>query len=122
MLFKFIVDIIRKMPSDIIDFEVVDGLKIKLTSGSSECSLNCLDSSEYPQIDLEEHKTPIYINSMLFKSIVSQTAFAISTLVAFLFTLKVYLPSCNSSLLFSVTTGAIIISSGNITRTPPLIF
>ena len=52
---KFIVDIIRKMPSDIIDFEVVDGLKIKLTSGSSECSLNCLDSSEYPQIDLEEH-------------------------------------------------------------------
>ena len=36
---KFIVDIIRKMPSDIIDFEVVDGLKIKLTSGSSECSL-----------------------------------------------------------------------------------
>ena len=76
---KFIVDIIRKMPSDIIDFEVVDGLKIKLTSGSSECSLNCLDSSEYPQIDLEEHKTPIYINSMLFKSIVSQTAFAIST-------------------------------------------
>ena len=30
---KFIVDIIRKMPSDIIDFEVVDGLKIKLTSG-----------------------------------------------------------------------------------------
>ena len=60
---KFIVDIIRKMPSDIIDFEVVDGLKIKLTSGSSECSLNCLDSSEYPQIDLEEHKTPIYINN-----------------------------------------------------------
>ena len=76
---KFIVDIIRKMPSDIIDFEVVDGLKIKLTSGTSECSLNCLDSSEYPIIDLETHKVPIMINSMLFKSIVSQTAFAIST-------------------------------------------
>ena len=42
------------------------------------------------------------------------TACAICTLVAFLFTLKVYLPSCNSSLLFSVTTGAIIISSANI--------
>lgn len=76
---KFIVDIIRKMPSDIIDFEVVDGLKIKLISGTSECSLNCLDSSEYPIIDLETHKVPIMINSMLFKSIVSQTAFAIST-------------------------------------------
>ena len=64
----------------ITGFDLLDGLKIKLTSGSSECSLNCLDSSEYPQIDLEEHKTPIYINSMLFKSIVSQTAFAISTI------------------------------------------
>ena len=27
---KFIVDIIRKMPSDIINFEVLDGLKIKI--------------------------------------------------------------------------------------------
>lgn len=75
---KFIVDIIRKMPSDIIDFEVVDGLKIKLTSGNSECSLNCLDSLDYPQIDLEMHKNPIMLNSMLFKKIISETAFAIS--------------------------------------------
>ena len=76
---KFIVDIIRKMPSDIIDFEVVDGLKIRLVSGNSECSLNCLDSSDYPQIALDEHKNPIIINSSLFKKIISQTAFAIST-------------------------------------------
>ena len=75
---KFIVDIIRKMPSDIIDFEVVDGLKIKISSGTSEYNLNCLDPSEYPQIKLDEHKNPIIINSMLFKSIISQTAFAIS--------------------------------------------
>ena len=75
---KFIVDIIRKMPSDIIDFEVVDGLKIKISSGTSEYNLNGLDPSEYPQIKLDEHKNPIIINSMLFKTIISQTAFAIS--------------------------------------------
>lgn len=76
---KFIVDIIRKMPSDIIEFEVIDGLKIKISSGSSEYNLNCLDSSEYPQVKLEEHKNPIIINSMTFKKTISQTAFAIST-------------------------------------------
>ena len=51
---KFIVDIIRKMP-------------------------DCLDSSEYPAIKLDEHKNPIIINSDLFKTIISQTVFAIST-------------------------------------------
>lgn len=76
---KFIVDIIRKMPEDLINFEVVDGLKIKISSGASEYNLNCLDSSEYPAIKLDEHKNPIIINSDLFKTIISQTVFAIST-------------------------------------------
>lgn len=76
---RFIVDIIRKMPSDDINFEVVDGFKIRIASGASEYNLNCLDSSEYPTIKLEEHKNPIKINSGLFKTIISQTAFAIST-------------------------------------------
>ena len=64
---KFIVDIIRKMPSDIIDFEVLDGFKIKISSGSSEYNLNCLDPSEYPQVRLEEHKNPIYLKGTVFK-------------------------------------------------------
>ena len=67
---KFIVDIIRKMPEDLINFEVVDGLKIKISSGASEYNLNCLDSSEYPAIKLDEHKNPIIINSDLFKTII----------------------------------------------------
>jgi len=76
---KFIVDIIRKMPSDIIDFEVLDGFKIKISSGSSEYNLNCLDPSEYPQVRLEEHKNPIYLKGTVFKELVAQTAFAISS-------------------------------------------
>ena len=75
---KFIVDIIRKMPLDIINFEVLDGFKIKITSGSSEYNLNCFDPSEYPFVNLEEHKNPIIINSNIFKKIISQTVFAIS--------------------------------------------
>ena len=74
-----IVDIIRNMPMDQINFEVYDGLKISITSGNSKYNLNCYDPSEYPSIKIEEHKNPVIINSNLFRKIISQTVFAIST-------------------------------------------
>ena len=76
---KFIVDIIRKMPLDLINFEVLDGFKIRISAGSSEYNLNCFDPSEYPSVKLEEHKNPIILNSNVFKNIISQTVFAISS-------------------------------------------
>ena len=74
-----LVDIIRNMPDDLIEFEVLEGLKIIIKSGNSKYNLNCFDPSEYPHIKVEEHKNPIIINSNVFKSIISQTVFAIST-------------------------------------------
>ncbi len=76
---KFILDIIRKMPSDIINFEVIDGLKIKIYTDNNQYNLNCLDYKEYPSLKLEESKTPLVIKSSIFKEIINQTSFAIST-------------------------------------------
>ncbi len=76
---KYILDIIRKMPSDLINFELMDGLKIKISSDNSQYDLNCLDPKEYPSLKLEESKNPITIKGNTFKNIISQTAFAIST-------------------------------------------
>lgn len=76
---KYIVDIIRKMPSNLIHFEIVDGLKIKIYTENSQYNLNCLDPKDYPSVKLEEHKNPIILKSDVFKTIISQTAFAIST-------------------------------------------
>lgn len=76
---KYILDIIRKMPSDVINFELIDGLKIKISSDNSQYDLNCLDPKEYPSLKLEEVERPIIIKGNVFKSIISQTAFAIST-------------------------------------------
>ena len=75
---KYILDIIRKMPGDLINFELVEGLKINIYSENSQYSLNCLNPKEYPQIRLEENKNPLIIQSDIFKTIVSQTSFAIS--------------------------------------------
>ena len=75
---KYIIEIIRKMPSDVINFEVVDGLKIKIFTDNNQYNLNCLDYKEYPTLTLEESKTPLIIRSNIFKSIINQTSFAIS--------------------------------------------
>ncbi len=76
---KYILDIIRKLPSDLINFDLMDGLKIKISSDNSQYDLNCLDPKEYPSIKLEEVDKPIIIKGNTFKTIISQTAFAIST-------------------------------------------
>lgn len=76
---RYILDIIRKMPSDSINFELMDGLKIKISSDNSQYDLNCLDPKEYPSLKLEERENPIIIGGNIFKSIISQTSFAIST-------------------------------------------
>lgn len=76
---KYILDIVRKMPSDIINFEVIDGFKIKIYTDNNQYNLNCLDINDYPDVKLETSKEPIYLNGDVFKSIINQTVFAISS-------------------------------------------
>ena len=75
---KYIIDIVRKLPSDEINIEVVDGLKIRIYTENSQYSLNCLNKEDYPQINLETTKNPIILNSDILKTTIRQTIFAIS--------------------------------------------
>ena len=75
---KYILDIVRKMPSDVINFEVIDGLKIKIYTDNNQYNLNCLDINDYPDVKLELSKEPITIKGDIFKTIINQTVFAIS--------------------------------------------
>ncbi len=75
---KYILDIVRKMPSDTINFKVIDGLKIKIYTDNNQYNLNCLDINDYPDVKLEESKEPITIAGDIFKTIINQTVFAIS--------------------------------------------
>ena len=75
---KYIIDIIRKLPSDLINIEVIDGLKIRIFTETSQYNLNCLNSEDYPQILLEESNNPIIINSDILKNLIKQTIFAVS--------------------------------------------
>ena len=76
---KYLLDIIKKMPSDIINFEVQDGFKIKIYSNDNQFNLNCLDPIDFPIIKIEESKDPIELEAEELKNIINQTSFAIST-------------------------------------------
>jgi DNA polymerase III subunit beta len=76
---KYILDIIRKMPSDIIDFEVEDDLKIKISTPSNEYKLNCYNPDDYPNIVLESSKEFFGLKANILKEIVNQTSYAMST-------------------------------------------
>lgn len=75
---KYLNEIVRKLPDEIINIEVIDGLKVMITSKNSEFNLNCLKVEDYPQIRLEYQKDPVRLKGSLFKTIIKQTVFAIS--------------------------------------------
>jgi len=75
---KYILDIVRKLPEEYINIEVIDELKILIYTENSEFNLNGISDTEYPNIGLEESKKKIDISAGTLKSITSQTAFAAS--------------------------------------------
>ena len=75
---KYILDIVRKLPDQYINVEVIDELKILIYIENSEFNLNGISESEYPNVGLEESKKKININAGVLKSIVNQTAFSTS--------------------------------------------
>lgn len=76
---KYILEIIRKMPSDIINFETIDNTKIRIFTDNNEYNLNGYDINDYPHISLDESKEPITIKADTLKSIINETSYAVST-------------------------------------------
>lgn len=76
---KFIIEIIRNLPGDMINFEVIDGLKICIYTENDQYNLNCLDANDYPNMKIDEHKDPILLKGEILKALINQTVFAIST-------------------------------------------
>lgn len=76
---RYIYEIIRKLPGEMIKIEEVMDNKIDITTANSNFSLNCNEVSEFPILDLQESSNPFLITKKVFKNIIRQTAFASST-------------------------------------------
>ena len=75
---KYILDIVKKLPDEYVNIEVIDELKILIYAGNSEFNLNGINKREYPNISLENSKNYVKINNKNFKTIINQTVFATS--------------------------------------------
>lgn len=76
---KYIYEIIKKLPDELINLEEVIDSKLYITTTNSSFTLNCSNVSEFPDLELEFNQNPITLNQKLFKTIINQTAFATST-------------------------------------------
>lgn len=76
---KYILDIVRKIPSEVINIEIIDGFKTLINSTNSSFNLNGIDPSEFPKSNLEFNSNPIILEKKVIKKIVSQTSYATST-------------------------------------------
>ena len=76
---KYIYDIIRKLPNEIINIEEVMDSKIFISTANSSFSLNCNNVNEFPDLELEDCKNPIILSNKVLKNIFNQTTFAAST-------------------------------------------
>lgn len=75
---RYILDIIRKMPNDIITFEEFNN-NLKIYTDKNEFVLNCYNLSDYPNIKLETSKSTISLEASKLKEMINQTSYAMST-------------------------------------------
>lgn len=75
---RYITDIVRKMDSDIIELEILDGTLIKIRGLAVNFDLNGSDASGYPHIDFSQPEESFTIKADVLKSVIMQTVFACS--------------------------------------------
>lgn len=76
---RFFSEIVKKLPTDTVEMEVLNHLQTIIRSGKSEFSLNGLDAEEYPHLPQIEENNTLHIAADLLKAIIRQTVFAVST-------------------------------------------
>lgn len=76
---RFFSEIVKKLPTDTVEIEVLNHLQTVIRSGKSEFSLNGLDAEEYPHLPQIEENNKFHIAADLLKAMIRQTVFAVST-------------------------------------------
>ena len=76
---KMLLEMVRKIDSEFISVEIIDGTLVKISGGNSEFKINGMDANEYPSINFDYSNTnPFKLETSLFNQIINETAFACS--------------------------------------------
>lgn len=76
---RLFVDIIRKLPDDIISIEVDDNYMTSITCGMSRFNIMGINPADFPELPSVESQSSVYILEKTLKTMISQTNFAVST-------------------------------------------
>lgn len=76
---KFFGEIIRKLPMDTVEIEVLNHHQTIIRSGKAEFNLNGQDHDEYPHLPQISEEHVFSIPTDLLKTLIRQTVFAVST-------------------------------------------
>ena len=75
---RYILDMIRKIDSDEVEIEILDGLLTKISGNSVNFEINGIKAENYPLIDFTKPEKTFVLNSDDLKELISQTCFATS--------------------------------------------
>ncbi|KUP09973.1 DNA polymerase III subunit beta [Bacillus coahuilensis m2-6] len=76
---KFFSEIVKKLPLDTVEIEVMGQYQTVIRSGKAEFNLNGLDPAEYPHLPTIEEENVFKVPTDLLKTLIRQTVFAVST-------------------------------------------
>ena len=75
---KYFIEMIRKIDSDFVEIEIIDGNLTSIRDSFVNFELNGIKAENYPLIDFEKPGNSLFIKANLLKEIISQTVFAAS--------------------------------------------
>lgn len=75
---RSILDIIRKMPSDVLNFETSDN-DVKIYTDTNEFNLACFDISEYPNFNIQTSQNFVKVPASEIKKAIELTSYAMSS-------------------------------------------
>lgn len=76
---RMLSDIIRKMPSGTLEFDIDDGKSAKISLGETELSVMCMRADEYPPVPQTGSDNGFSMPQKILKSMITQTKYACAT-------------------------------------------
>ncbi|MDO1604882.1 DNA polymerase III subunit beta [Lactobacillus sp. YT155] len=75
---RFFNEIIKKLPGDTLNINLLDNLQTIISAGKSEFTINGIDAVNYPHLPEVATQNPIVLDKDLLKEVVDQTVIAVS--------------------------------------------
>lgn len=76
---KMLTDIVRKMPSGVLNFEVGEDNLAKISKDATEMMVMCMRADDYPPIPQNRSDSGFTVSQKVLKSMITQTRFACAT-------------------------------------------